>query len=243
MVADVVRLHRARERQRRGLTILEGRHLVDAALESDAVVTAIFGLPDDATAGRAAAVGGIRFHAVTPAVLSRIAPTKHPKGPVALLEIPESASLSGRDTLVLESVTDPGNAGTLIRSAAAFGFQLAVTGEGADVWSPKVLRAGAGAHFDIDVSDLGPDPLAALREAGLSVLAAVPRGGASEEDISAGPVALLIGSEPRGLDPALIEAADRTVTIATADTVESLNAAVAGSILMHEIVRSRGRDM
>ncbi len=135
-------------------------------------------------------------------------------------------------------VTDPGNAGTLIRTAAALGFDLAFPAGAVDIWSPKVLRAGAGAHFSTTISTGEPiDP-------SIGTIATVVRGGLPLPDL-AGRLeatrrwAILIGEEAGGLEARQVEAADLTVTIPMAGEVESLNAAVAGAIVAYEVGRWR----
>ena len=169
---------------------------------------------------------------VTDAVLDAIAPTESPRGPIAVIAIPEPAPLTGADTVVLWEVSTPGNVGTLFRSAAAFGWNVATHG-GADPWSPKVLRAGAGAHFDMAISDV--ESVTELRRAGLYPVATVPTGGIPPDDLVVdGPIALLVGNEASGLPPELVDAAEASVTIPMQGP-ESLNAAVAGSITMYAL--------
>lgn len=239
LVARAVKLHRSKNRRRRGMTLLEGPNLLEAALRSGAVVERVFATVDDTAADGLMAGTGVPLHAVSAAVLERLATTEHPKGPIAIISTPRPSVLEPADTVVLMGVADPGNAGTLIRSAAAFGFQVGVSDGSVDVWSPKVLRAAAGAHFTTPIVPLGNEPLRRLREVGIAVIATTPQGSASTITLNGPAVALLVGSEPRGLDPAVVAAAEAVVTIPTTGRVESLNAGVAGSILMHEIAARR----
>jgi TrmH family RNA methyltransferase len=134
---------------------------------------------------------------------------------------------------VLWEIADPGNCGTLIRTAAALGWNVASIG-GVDPWSPKVLRAGAGGHFATRLSRLDDEPLAALRAAGLTPIATVVEGGVSPDSIeSTDPVALIIGNEANGLSREVVAACDDVVSLAMPGGSESLNASVAGSIAMY----------
>jgi len=130
-------------------------------------------------------------------------------------------------------ISDPGNVGTMIRSAAAFGWDLAVFGQTADPWSPKVLRAGAGNHFSshIAVSD---HPFDRSKMHDLDVVASVVSGGLPPNRLDR-PMALLVGSEAHGLHGSVLEQVDRTVSLPMPGGTESLNAAIAASILMYAL--------
>jgi TrmH family RNA methyltransferase len=180
----------------------------------------VFALEDDTVVGEDA----IR---VTEDVLGHLAPTSHPRGPVAVMGIPESRKVV-RSCLVPVGVSDPGNVGTLIRSAAAFGLDVAVASGGTDPWSPKALRSAAGGHFSTTI-EVGVT-FEQLHDRGFTIAAAVPRGGGDPTSLSTlDPVAILVGSEAHGLPEDVL--ADIEVTIPMKDGMESLNAAVAGAIL------------
>lgn len=232
-VKELRKLSRSRERQARGMTLLEGPHLIAAAVQGRADIREIWIEEGDRFGADLAARAGIDPTETTTAVLNAIATTEAPRGPVAVMAIPPFGPLSVADTVVLWNIADPGNAGTLVRSAAAFGWQVAVGPGSVDVWAPKVLRAGAGAHFVVTLSRVSD--LDDLRRAGLTTVASTPRDGEAPAPLDEAPAALLIGSEARGLPDEILAAADRRVTIETDAAVESLNAAVAGSILMWQM--------
>lgn len=225
-IKAVRRLQRAKERRESGKTLLEGPYLLDAAITAGVVPDVVFAAPGtDLT---------VEMVDVSDAVLDAIAPTESPRGPVAVIGIPEPAALTSHNTVVLWHVADPGNAGTMIRSAAGFGWNVAIHG-GADPWSPKVLRAGAGAHFSVPISAV-EDP-GELLAAGLTLIGTVPTGGRPPDEIEVdGPIALLVGNEAAGLPDAVLDAAAELLTI-PGFGLESLNAAVAGSIAMYALVR------
>lgn len=144
--------------------------------------------------------------------------------------------------LILDRIQDPGNMGTLIRTAVAAGYKavLALSGT-ADVYSPKVLRATAGMVFEIPIIYV-PDETALIgmvRKAGKRIAVTAVEGGVPyfEEDLSKG-IALVIGNEGRGVSDTLLDIADFRVTIPMNGRIESLNAAVAAAILMYEAVRA-----
>ena len=132
---------------------------------------------------------------------------------------------AGGRYLALERVQDPGNVGTLLRSAAAFGFDGVILSDGcASVYAPKTLRASMGAAVRIPVIEAGamPDAITQLRAKGITCLAAALYGG----------VCVVIGSEGQGLTDETVAACSSTVRIPMTDRVESLNAGIAGSILL-----------
>ena len=147
------------------------------------------------------------------------------------------------NVLVLDRIQDPGNMGTLIRTAVAAGYKAIVAMSGTvDIYSPKVLRATAGMIFEIPVIYVtGEDRLKEiLRKSGRRIAVTAVDGGVPyyEEDLSRG-IALIIGNEGSGVSPAMIEMADVKVTLPMRGRIESLNAAVAAAILMYEAVRGR----
>ena len=206
--------------------MLEGPHLLDEALAAGVEIVTAFGLGEPPSTD-------LPWIAVTEEVLGKVADTEHPRGPVAVARIPGETPIA-RDHLLLD-VTDPGNAGTLIRTAAGFGLDVCMRPGGVDPWSPKVLRAAAGAHFR---TSLGQPP------AGAGRIATVVRGGDDPrrfpEMLDPGRIwSILVGSEAHGLDAAEVAAADIVVTIPMQSDVESLNAAVAGSVVAYELARWR----
>jgi TrmH family RNA methyltransferase len=235
-VIAAAELHQARRRRETGRTLLEGPHLLAEAVAAGAHIDVVFALdPTELDEFGGTITGDIV--PVTEAVLGRLAGTEHPRGPIAVLAVAPPEALRARDTIVLVDIADPGNAGTIIRTAAAFGFQVAVAGSTVDPWAPKVLRAAAGGHFRTQVSTLG-DPLAELAECGIAPLALMPGEHARLELLHTdGPVALLVGSEAHGLRADLVARADGRVTLPMPGRIESLNAAVAAAIAMYERVR------
>lgn len=229
-VAEAARLHRAEERRSRRLTLLEGPHLVEEAAKAGAPLIEIFALPDDSDAVRWARSAEIELVLVGEEALRRLSSTQSPQSPVAVMQIPERPLDQGRSVLVAWQISDPGNLGTMIRTAAAFGLDVGVTAGAADPWSPKVLRAAAGAHFHTGVGSI--EDLGALQAI---KVATVLSGGSSPRTLPPGRLALLIGSEAHGLPGGVVDHAEVRVTIPMAGATESLNAAVAAAILAYEV--------
>lgn len=225
-VVDAARLHRSRERRERGLTLVEGPHLIADVEASGAVIREKFGT-DPTVPG------------VTPVdqkALERLAGTESPRGPVAVVEIPIEWLDRSRNLLVSVGVSDPGNVGTMIRTAAAFGWGFAYTRGTADPWSPKTIRAGAAGQFQTPVSAIGT----VGELSGWSTVATVVTGGGSPQDVQDRPVALMIGEEAHGLPEQIITAAAHRISISTPGPTESLNAAIAAGIIVHELAKGSG---
>ena len=187
-----------------------------------------------------AALDGVTTR-VAPHVAEKLAGTKSSQGVFALLQTPAPPTHllhSARRLLALEGVQDPGNVGTLLRSAAAFGFDGVLLGPGcAAPFAPKTLRASMGAAGRLPVltvPDL-PAALTALRGRGVTCLAAALYHSRPLDEVGTdfpGGVCLVIGSEGQGLTDAAVAACDAAVRIPMTDLVESLNAGVAGSVLL-----------
>ena len=181
---------------------------------------------------------------VTEEVFLSATMTEHPQGIAALVEAPQFTlqAMFDRTPLVViaAGLQDPGNLGTLVRSAEAFGATGMILLPGTvSLWNAKTLRASSGSAFRLPVMALtADDAFAALRDAGVRIFAAVARDGDSEADLR-GPSALLVGNEGSGLPDAWIAQADARVTIPFPGAVESLNAAIAGSVLLYDAMRQR----
>lgn len=224
-VVEAARLHRAKDRRELGLTLVEGPQLVADVVSAGAVVKATFGLEE----GRGVTV-------VDERALERLAGTKSPRGPVAVVEIPTESLDRDRNLLVSAGVSDPGNVGTMVRTAAAFGWGFAYLPGSADPWAPKTIRAGAGGQFQTPVARI-----ASIDELeGWTTVATVPRGGDGFDDVRDRPVAVLVGEEASGLEKWMIQRADHRLTIPTPGRTESLNAAVAAAIAIHELSKGSG---
>jgi TrmH family RNA methyltransferase len=235
LVAEAASLHRARERRETGLTLLEGPHLLADALQSGVVPVRVFALADDADTANLAGHNQIDLVLVDEPALRRVAGTETPRGPVAVIQAPPTKPPSGAGMIVSWGVSDPGNVGTMIRTAAAFGWDFGHATGTADPWSPKVLRSGAGSHFWLTVAPVAS--LSDLESWGFTTVATVVSGGRDPALLDSGRYALLVGAEATGLPPDVIEAASVELTIPMPGGTQSLNAAVAAAILTYEITR------
>ena len=246
---EVARLSASsRDRRKFGRCVLEGVHLVEVYCarigdpETLVVVDAVATRPD--VAALIARVPPGRTIAVTPALFAEIATSPADVGVLAVVATPRPALPSPADfCLLLENVQDPGNVGSIIRTAAAAGVgQVLLSRHCAFAWSPKVLRAGQGAHFlttlveDVDLAAWS----AAFRAAGGRIVAAVVTDATPlyRADLR-GRLAVAIGSEGTGLSAGLVALADQRVRIPMAPGNESLNAGAAAAVILFEGVRQR----
>lgn len=231
-VRSFVRLHRQRTRRDQSQILIEGPIVFAAALDAGARAVTVLALEDDLTTQSLAhEYQDATLHLVADHVLKTASDTTHPQSPVAIFERPESSRLTRRNVVVLVDVSDPGNVGTIIRTAAALGWDVAVSGQTADVWSPKVLRAGAGTHFGITIVEID-NVSEAFKDLPHILVGTVVAGGATSVGESEQPIALLIGSEAHGLPDDILGTADVSLTIPMPGGTESLNAAVAAALGM-----------
>ena len=246
-------LQDARGRREQGLLLVEGTHLLQEALRlglTPQLLLATSRWCDSHGPLLEALPAGVPLRLASEEVLAAAASTEHPDGVLLTLPLPEPAQapVPGAFVLALDRVQDPGNLGTLLRTALAAGVDQVWLAEGADPWQPKVLRASSGAALALPVLRLDAERLRQrLHEAGargLQRLAAVlPRPGLAVRPYWqldwTQPTVLLLGNEASGLDSALLELADQLVTIPHAEAVESLNVAVAAAPLLLERWRQR----
>ncbi len=231
----------ARERRKEKRALIEGEHLVSAFLDVGGIVEALILNKSQASSFDAL----VKRCGNPPVVLAdkvfrAIADTGTPAGIAAEIALPKAKAelKTAANCVFLEGIQDAGNVGAILRSAAAFGIRHAVLGAGcADAWSPKVLRAGMGAHFAISIqenAELG----AAIAGFGGKVACTVPRGGValSGADLS-GRIGWLLGAEGRGVSEELAARASLKVTIPMAGGAESLNVAAAAAICFYEFSR------
>ena len=239
LVVEVAKLHDARTRRALRKSVVEGPHQLADVLAAGGEVERVFHLEADRDGAAAAVQAGVPATSVSSAVLRRIAGTENPRGPVGVVAIPAPDPLESVDTVVLWEIRDPGNAGTIIRTAAALGYAVAVTPDTVDVWSPKVIRAAAATQFGLRMSVLPDSDLATLEAVGLHTVATLAAGGADPVDLRLRhPLALLVGNEAHGLPAHVAAGAHSAVTIPLEGGVESLNAAVAAALAMYALRRS-----
>jgi TrmH family RNA methyltransferase len=242
---DLKKLARSsRERSKRGLVFLEGTRLVKACRDHvDEAETVVVRASERGRADLSGLIGsrwGRRYIFLDDALFRDLGSLKSPAPVMAVVSRPKARQGGKGDALLIEGIQDPGNLGTMFRSAAAAGVTAAfLSGSCADAWSPKCLRAGMGAQFIIAIFERA-DLVEKARTLDGTVIALAPGAPTSlyEVDLTASAV-FAVGSEGAGLSAELREAASVRAGIPMPGWKESLNAAAAVSIGLFEMVRQR----
>jgi TrmH family RNA methyltransferase len=245
-IAAARKLTRRAGRDAAGAFLAEGRQAVSEALRTTPdAVREVFATAAAATAHRDLLAGStVPVRLVTDKAAAGLSETVTPQGLVAVCDLPDVsvqrlAAAPPRLAVALAGIADPGNAGTVLRTADACGAGAVIFGAGSvDPFGGKVVRSGAGSHFHLDVVRSAPlaGVLPALRRAGAVVLAADGGGEAALPEVTdrlAGPVVWLFGNEARGVPADLAALADARVRIPMRGRAESLNLAAAAAICLY----------
>lgn len=227
--------------------MVEGAKVLGEALRAGVPIEGVFaapGAPEEVLESAAAA--GARLYPLAPGVMERVADTVTPQPVMAIVPYVGSGldALEGAGLLVvLVDVRDPGNAGTVLRSAEASGADgVLFCGGSVDVYNPKTVRASAGSLFHVPVV-VGGDAVEVLERIGgwgLRRLGAVPRSGRDYTAVDLrGRTALVLGNEATGLPEAVAGHLDETITIPMAGRSDSLNVGMSASVLCFEAARQR----
>ncbi len=236
----------ARTRHQAGVTLLDGPHLIAAALDAGArlneLILSEHGLESSEVASLRARCPEVPSWILADGLFGELTDLASPSGILAVWNVPKSTSATAKPTavLALDGVQDPGNVGTLLRTAAAAGIQEAwLSTDCADPWSPKVLRAGMGAHFALTVR-AHTDLVECLSAFQGTVLATALDGAIGLYDLDLrGPSAWVFGSEGAGVSAPVMSVATQKVLIPMPGAVESLNVGAAAAVCLFEQVRQR----
>jgi TrmH family RNA methyltransferase len=241
---------RPKERREAGLFLAEGVRLVEDAWAAQWPFQFILYSAETSQRGKKLieqmCASGLDAEEVTPGILRSASETESSQGLLAVLKLPQMGyeQLGVLNfVLIPDQIRDPGNLGTLIRSAAAAGAQaVLIPPETTDAFAPKVLRAGMGAHFRIPICSLNWDDIRA-KLSGLSIFMAGADGQTScwQADFRQ-PLALIVGGEADGASQSAKNLANIVVNIPMPGKIESLNAGAAGAVLMFEVVRQRSEE-
>ncbi|HKJ39826.1 MAG TPA: RNA methyltransferase [Anaerolineales bacterium] len=235
---------RAKERREANAFVVEGVRLIEEAVNAGWQFQ--FALYSDGLSERGQTLvetlstNNIEVDEVAGDLLQKLSDTETPQGILAVLEltnlpIPNSPNF----ILIPDQIRDPGNLGTLLRTAAATGVQVIfLPPETTDVFSPKILRAGMGAHFRLPIHSMTWEEIKTQTKDMQILLADMDGTSCWETDLRK-PLAIIIGGEAAGASDEAQRLASQNISIPMAGNVESLNAGVAGSVLMFEVVRQR----
>ncbi|MGA9870873.1 MAG: RNA methyltransferase [Rhodococcus sp. (in: high G+C Gram-positive bacteria)] len=255
-VVSAVKLLRAAERRKVGRFLAEGSNSVGEAIGTGVAVEVFFREDSEERNRRLidlARTSGVPVHGITERAAKALSETVTPPGIVAVcttVDVPfaDAVTVGARLVAVPVEVSEPGNAGTVIRVADAMGADSVVLlGDAVDPHNGKCVRASAGSVFHLPIARERSveSGIAALRAAGLTILATAADGEVSLDDadeLLGGPTAWLFGNEAHGLDPAVAASADHRVSIQIRGRAESLNLATAAAICLHASARAQHRS-
>jgi TrmH family RNA methyltransferase len=240
----------AKKRREEQAFVIEGVRLAEEALTAGCEAQLVLFSDQLDERGKAVVEGfverGTPADLVSEAVMRAVSETEVPQGVLVVLPLREIPLTASPDfVLVLDGLRDPGNLGTILRTACAAGVQAVLLAPGcADAWAPKVLRAGMGAHFRLPIHSSGWVEICQILKGpatGLKVYLADSAAGLAytQADFHP-PLALIVGGEAAGAGSKSISLADEKVHIPMPGGSESLNAGIAASILLFEVLRQRG---
>lgn len=249
-------MSRSKERREAGLFVIEGVRLVEEAFNRDWGFETV--LYDETLSERGKSLisnlksRSIEVEEVSQSVMKSISETENPQGILAILKFSQFPILrqaqdgvpdSPNFILIADQIRDPGNLGTLLRSAVATSVQaVLIPPETTDAFAPKVLRAGMGAHFKLPIHEMSWEEInQVVKSESLQVLIADMNGQSCWAMDLKNPLALIIGSEAEGASESAQKLANGKISIPMSGNIESLNAGVAGSVLMFEVLRQRSK--
>ncbi|HEX6594591.1 MAG TPA: RNA methyltransferase [Bacillota bacterium] len=229
------KLHTKKERTRRGIFLVEGFHLVEEAYKSDwefveLIVVDHVHVPP--------IIEHVPTTYVSEQVFKHISKTKTPQGIAAVLKMKPPCVEVGNLVLLVDAIQDPGNLGTIIRTADAAGFEAIILGEGTvDLYNDKVIRATQGSLFHVPIFSASLcEKMTELKECGFNIWASALTNSQPYVDVQPSErTALIVGNEANGISKQHLKRADTIVKIPIYGQAESLNVSIAAGILMYYI--------
>jgi len=227
LIKSIVRLHSSKERRKTQRCIIEGVRAIQTALSKLTLDKLV--CTDDQLEYAYSCVQEDRIVLVSESLMKKISVSTTPCGLLGIFAIPETPTQHLTPGLVLAQVQDPGNMGTLIRTAVACNLSTVVIIEGCDPWSSKVIQSSAGTIALTNIFEMSFEELATQKQ-NLSLYALVVEAGEAPSSIKPQQALLMIGNEARGIPEVWLTRCDKKITIPMPGNTESLNAAVAGSL-------------
>ncbi|MFD1608139.1 RNA methyltransferase [Oceanobacillus luteolus] len=229
------KLHKKKGRKENKVFLVEGLHLIEEAWNSKQVIIEIIA---EETVELPRWSGNIPVERVSKQVFEHISQTMTPQGIAAVVQIQPQREMKGNQFVLLDAIQDPGNLGTIIRTADAAGMDAVILGKGTvDIFNDKVVRATQGSLFHIPIyeADL-VHKVDELQKGGFDIWAtALEKADYYHEVEVPDKVAIILGNEGAGVHPDLIELADKRIKIPIYGKAESLNVSIAAGILMYHI--------
>lgn len=236
-ISAVAALSDKHERYKQQRFVAEGLRTLSTLIENNAQLEQLYTVAHMAKIAQQLADTNVTL--VSDHVMEKMSQASTPSGILGVFRMPEQASAEMLSHgIVLANITDPGNMGTLIRSAVAFNCKSVVIIDGTDPWSSKVIQASAGAIAHITLFQWSWEELLECK-ANFKLAALVIQNGDHPDKIDAKKTLLIVGNEAEGIPGKWITQCDQLITLPTANTVESLNAAVAGSIALYAMFEKK----
>lgn len=241
LVKDAVALHRTRGRQKAQAFLAEGKRTCETFLQGGYKVVYLFITSEHLQWVQQQNVPAEKIIRTTTKVIEKISNSETPSGIIGIFEMPRQKNQPLTPGIVLAQIQDPGNMGTLIRSAAAFGKSVVVV-EGTDPYNPKVIQASAGTLALTSLRQISwEDLVQQARQESILLTALVVKGRTQLEELPEKPRLLVVGNEALGLPEKWLLDCTERATLSMPGGTESLNAAVAGSIALY-ITRNKAQD-
>lgn len=234
-IKNIVKLQESRERKKQNLFIIEGLRAFATAIEANLILKQVY-ITENNVDSVKQFCSDDQITLVTELIMNKISSATTPSGILGAFNIPQNKNKI-TEGIVLANISDPGNMGTLIRTAASCNLRTVIVIEGVDPWSPKVVQASAGTIALVNIVQLSWEKLISqnliLQKNKLQLYGLVVHGGDSIKNIKIDDALLVIGNEANGLPLQWQEQCDKLLTLPMPGETESLNAAIAGSIALY----------
>lgn len=228
LIKNVVKLSNPSFRKKAGIFKVDGFHMFETAKESGYLLE-VFALKEikglDAK---------INQYIVSEEIMEKISSSKSPQGIVSICELIKEKEITSNKVLYLDDVSDPGNLGTILRTAVAFGFNdVILSNNSCSIYNEKVLQASQGSIFKLNI--VNKNNLSELKNNGYQILATEIKGSVSLDSIQKpDKFVLVLGNEAHGVSQEILDQSDKRIRI-DIDNIESLNVAIAGAIAMYKL--------
>lgn len=232
LIKEIAKLSSSSTRKENGKFKVDGFHMFEMAKDSGQLLE-VFSLKEIKGLDK-----NIDQYIVTPEIMEKISSNKSPQGIVSICKIKDELEIKSNRVLYLDDVSDPGNLGTILRTALAFGFSDVILSRNCcSIYNEKVLQASQGAIFSLNI--VNDKKLLELKKSGYSILATEIKGSLSLKDVSKNnKIVLVLGNEAHGVSESILKLSDKRIRI-DIQNIESLNVAIAGAIAMYVLSKNK----